>query len=95
MIDWSKYPVSHPQVASRIVDGTAVIVLADSGEVSMLNSVGTRVWELVNGKRSVRDIANSIIAEYDVAPETAERDVTSFMQLLIDSKAITLQDQPR
>ena len=95
MIDWSKYPVAHPQVASRIVDGTAVIVLADSGEVSMLNSVGTRVWELVNGKRSVRDIANVIIAEYDVAAETAERDVASFMQLLIDAKAVTLQDQPR
>ena len=95
MIDWLKYPVPHAQVASRVVDGTAVIVLADSGEVSMLNSVGTRVWELVDGKRSVRDIANAIIAEYDVTAETAERDVASFMQLLIDAKAVTLQDQPR
>ncbi len=94
MIDWSKYPVSHPQVASRVVDGTAVIVLADSGEVSMLNSVGTRVWELVDGKRSVREIANAIVNEYDVTADVAERDVASFMQLLIDAKAVTLQDQP-
>jgi hypothetical protein len=61
-MDANKYPVAHPQVAARIVDGAAVIVLDDSGTVTVLNEVGTR-WELIDGTRSVGAIAQAIESE--------------------------------
>lgn len=90
----SHYPVPHPQVAARIVDGSAVIVLADSGEVNVLNPVGSRVWELIDGTRSGQAIVQSIVAEYAVTPEQAARDVEAFLQTLLDANAITLHAQP-
>ncbi len=87
-----KYPVAHPQVAARIVDGSAVIVLADSGTVTVLNEVGTRMWELIDGTRSVRDIVKAIESEYDVSLEQAARDVDDLIQQLLEAQAIVLKD---
>lgn len=42
-MDSHKFPSPHPQVAARIIDGSAVIVLADSGQVNVLNAVCTRI----------------------------------------------------
>ncbi len=90
----SQYPAPHPQVAARIVDGSAVIVLADAGEVTVLNPVGSRIWELLDGTRSGSDIVQRIVAEYDVTAEQATQDVASFLQTLLDANAIVLRDQP-
>lgn len=94
MIDLKKYPLAHPQVAARVVDGSAVIVLADSGQVNVLNPIGTRVWELADGTRSGQDIVNALVAEYTVSADTAMRDVEQFVQSLVDANVLTLQDQP-
>ena len=83
-------PTMHPQVAERTVDGTAVIVLADLGEVKILNPVGTRVWESVDGKRTVQQIVDMIVAEFEVAASQAQEDVVDFLQQLVDVQAIRL-----
>lgn len=93
-MDANKYPVPHLQVAARIVDGSAVIVLSDSGQVQVLNSVGTRVWELMDGTRRVSDIARMIEWEYEVSLEEATRDVEELVERLINAQAIVLQDSP-
>jgi hypothetical protein len=83
-------PTPHPQVAARSVDGSAVIVLADSGEVVVPNAVGTRIWELCDGGRTVRQIAEGIAAEFDVTFERALQDVEDFLGQLTQIKAIDL-----
>lgn len=93
-MDLNKYPVLHPQVATRTVDGEAVIVLADSGQVNVLNPVGTRMWELMDGKRNIQQIVDAICEEFDVSEEEAKRDLEEFLQQLIDVNAIVLQEQP-
>ena len=90
-----KYPVPHPQVGARVVDGEAVIILADSGNVNVFNPAGTRIWELADGSRSVRQIADAIVAEYEVMPDAALQDVTEFVQKLVDARALTLYDAPK
>jgi hypothetical protein len=88
-----KYPVLHPQVAARIIDGEAVIVLPESGQVNVLNEVGSRIWELIDGTRSVGEITEIIVAEYDVTAEQAERDISDFIQELVDNKMLVLADE--
>ena len=93
-MDWHSYPVLDGQVAYRVVDGSAVIVLAYSGEVQVLNPVGTRIWELIDGTRNVREIVEHITAEYSVSVEQAGQDVESFIQELLQARAIQLADAP-
>ncbi len=88
-----KYPVLHPQVAARIIDGEAVIVLPESSQVNVLNQVGSRIWELIDGIRSVGEITEAIVAEYDVTAEQAEQDVDEFIQELVGNKMLVLADE--
>jgi len=90
---WNNVPVPHSQVAAEIVDDEAVIVLADAGEVNVLNSVGTRVWQLSDGARNLAQIAEALADEFEVSLEQAQDDVREFMAMLVHAKMIELRDE--
>jgi glutamine phosphoribosylpyrophosphate amidotransferase len=85
------YPVLREQVAATVVDDYAVVILADDGIVNVLNPLGARIWALIDGRRTVGDIAAVIASEYDVRPEVAARDTAEFVQTLVDTRAVVLQ----
>jgi hypothetical protein len=84
------YPASHPQAISRIIEGEAVIVLPESGQVGVLNEVGTRVWELTDGRRSLEEIVAAIVEEFEITPERARQDVDAFVQELVEKEMLIL-----
>ncbi len=75
-------PVRAPAVVSRVIDGEGVLVDPRQG-IRVLNAVGTRVWTLADGRRTVADLAQSIASEYDVDPERAQADVAAFCDDLV------------
>ncbi len=76
------------------MDGQAVIVLPDSGRVTVLNEVGTRVWGLIDGAHTVRQIAETLTHEFDVSLETALQDTRDLIQRLVERRAVELQESP-
>ena len=73
-----------PTTAWRIIEGEAVILSLESKVLRGLNPVGSRVWELIDGRRNVEEIVGVIVSEFDVSREAAARDVTGFVQELLD-----------
>jgi len=47
-----------------------------------LNDVGTRIWELITGERSLRDVAGVLTAEFEVDQARAEKDTIWFAECL-------------
>ncbi|HEY3176118.1 MAG TPA: PqqD family protein [Candidatus Polarisedimenticolia bacterium] len=85
-------PRKHPDSASRVYDGEAFIVLPQSHQYKILNQVGTRVWELIDGTRTVDDMANIIASEYEVSIETAHKDVSDFISDLKENGMLANSD---
>jgi ubiquinone biosynthesis protein COQ9 len=85
VIDLQDVLKRSPNSAFRVYDGQATIVLPDRAEVKVLNEVGSLVWERMDGARTVADIIDAVIAEYDIAPVEARRDVLSFIETLRES----------
>jgi hypothetical protein len=77
-------PRQNEDTAARTIEGEAFIVNAETSELHNLNPVGTRVFELVDGARTVKDIVEAIVEEYEVDHDTAERDVAEFLAVLSD-----------
>ena len=73
-----------PTSASRIIAGEAVILSLDTKVLRGLNVVGSRVWELIDGRRTVDDIIDVIVSEFDVARSQAVTDVNTFVRQLLD-----------
>lgn len=47
-----------------------------------MNEVAGRIWELIDGQKSLSDIKNIIIEEFEVSPEVAEKDLIEFINQL-------------
>jgi hypothetical protein len=71
-------PLRAPSVAWRVIQGEAVMVLPATGRVHTLNPVGTRFWELVDGQRTLGEIARQLHEEFDAPLERIERDCRQF-----------------
>ncbi len=81
-------PMARKGLAERIIDGQALIVNAEGGEILVLNEVGAFVWTLLDGTRSVASLVESVLAEFDVDPATARVDVEAFLSGLEARKAL-------
>jgi hypothetical protein len=84
-------PDKHPRTASRLVDGEAVIILPEEGVVRMLNQVGSRIWDLADGTRPVRDIAETIYGEFDVEREQVRKEVVEFVQEMVEGELLVAE----
>lgn len=85
------YPQKGENIIGSVVNGEAVLVLPDKGEVKVINEVGARVWELSDGTNSLQDLVSTICNEYDVEQEQAELDVLAFVQHLNAMGILTLE----
>jgi hypothetical protein len=93
MLALELYPAPHPQVAGRMIDGEAVVILAEANEVNVFNAVGSRVWELADGTHTLAEIVAIVVKEYDVTLEKATADVVAFVEQLVAERVLELSGE--
>lgn len=59
--------------------------VADLSRVWNLNRTAARVWDLVDGSRTVADVVTAVVARYDVPPETARAEVRSLLTSMLSA----------
>ncbi|MEA3345720.1 MAG: PqqD family protein [Chloroflexota bacterium] len=94
MVSLDSYPMPTPAVVGRVVEGEAVLVLPEQGQVKVLNEVGARIWALADGTRTLRQIAAALCDEYEVDPAQAEADTRAFAAQLDEKGIISLSPHP-
>ena len=62
--------------------------VGDLESIYTLNAVAARIWELINGERTIREIKEKIVEEFEVSPEEAEKDLQEYLQQLVNIEAI-------
>ncbi len=70
------------QVMAREVGDETVILDLASGTYFGLDKVGARAWQLFGDDRTLGDICDALLAEYDVSREDLERDMLRLTQEL-------------
>jgi len=68
-----------PDAASRTYDGQATIVLPSRAEVKVLNEFGSRVWDSIDGRRTLSQILDALLDDYDIPRAQVERDMLDFV----------------
>src|ERR1035437_1945172 len=76
----------QPDVIWSAVDGEAVLLDLASGYYFSLNPVGTVIWDLLDGERTLGAIHEAICARFEVTPETAWADLEVLVRRLCDDK---------
>jgi hypothetical protein len=71
----------------------AVILDLTAGMYYGLNPVAARIWNLIQEPRSVREVRDTIVEEYDVDPDRAEGDLLVLLQDLAANDLIQVKDE--
>ncbi len=85
--------VKEKELVTRDVAGEKIIVpikghVGDLEGVYTLNELGAMIWQLINGQKTGRELAEAVRNEYDVEAAEAEKDVVDFLRSLEDAGLI-------
>jgi len=74
-------------IVTRKVAGETILVpihqkASDMENIYILNEVGSRMWELLDGKRNIVDIGGILVKEFEAAPAEIEKDLINFFSSL-------------
>jgi hypothetical protein len=80
---------ANPDAMTSSVGVETVILHFTAGTYFGLDEVGTRIWQLVQTRRSVREIRDTLLEEYDVDEARCARAVDSLLASLAEHGLIT------
>jgi hypothetical protein len=85
--------IKGKDLVTRNVAGETIIVpvrnnVGNLDSIYTLNEVATMIWQLIDGKNSVSEIAEEICTTYEVTPEEAKKDTVDFLKSLEEAGLI-------
>lgn len=95
-MEWiTRCPSKDSKAIFRIIDDQTMAIRIDDKPVGrdnvyIFNSTGTRIWELLDGKRNVEEIIKIIYDEFEIDYKKAEKEVIGFITDLLKKHLITV-----
>ena len=82
-----------PNIVTRLIAGEMILVpirkhVGEMDFIYTLNETAARVWSLIDGDRSLGQIYQQIVAEFDIDPEQAKNDLNELILSLKEFSAI-------
>ena len=68
-----------------------IMINKDTGYYFVMNTVGERIWSIIEKDISVNDIINRLLLEYEVSIKECKYTVLSFLEKLYEEKAIIIK----
>lgn len=81
------------QVSTRLGDETVLLELK-RGTYYGLNAVGSLIWEMVQQPRTIEALFSAVVGQFDVEPETCERDVVRLIQEMQVAGLVEIRSAP-
>lgn len=81
-------------VAWQKVDGVVVMLALGSAHYYSLDETATRMWDLLDECADVASALAQLQAEYDVDPETLQRDLRGLIARLADAGVLRVEPAP-
>ena len=82
-----------PNIVDRNIAGEVILVpirnnVGDLESIYTLNETAARIWELLDGERTLSEVCDAIVAEFEVATAGAEADLLELVEQLQSVQAV-------
>ena len=79
----------NPDIVFRKIANECILVpirhkVSDLDSIYTLNEVSARIWELIDGKRSVQEIKQIMLNEFEVGNQDLENDLAGLLANLAE-----------
>ena len=82
------YIKRNNEVFASQIDDEVVMMNIQSGKYYGMDTIGSRIWELINEKIQVQQVVDQLLEEYDVSQEQCKNDVLEFLKELNENKLV-------
>lgn len=87
------YPKSHPDVVLREeFEGQYLLFHLETGAMIGVNQVGAFIWQHLDGHAAHSDITGKMVSSFRVSPQTARRDMATFLEILAAQNLLVSAD---
>jgi len=92
---WRRIYQRAEEVVDRNIADETILVpirgkLADMQRIFSLNPVADYVWQQLDGEKTLQEICEDVLTDFDVAREEAEADIQGFVAELLKEGLIEL-----
>jgi hypothetical protein len=84
--------VAVPDQVSTNLEDEAVILNLKDGVYYGLNPVGARIWQLIQAPRTIKEILETLLEEYDIEPQRCEQDLLKLLKELAAKQLIEVKN---
>ena len=83
----------NKNMVTRVIDDETILlpIYKTSDEMNCiytLNKVASRVWQMIDGRKTLGEIKNKILQEFDTTPDELGKEMRKFLKELKEIKAI-------
>jgi hypothetical protein len=78
----------NEHVIAQPTGADLVLFHMESGSYYSLNELGSRIWELCDGERSLSEVADLLEAEYDAPREQIQEDCRALIAELLEGRLL-------
>ncbi len=80
-------------ILSASIDSETILLHIENSKYYGMDTVGSRIWELLENPIKLETVIKILIEEYDVSLELCEQDVYSFITHLLKEKLVQIIDE--
>ncbi len=94
MFNLQDIALQSPHVLSEIIEHEAVLIAPERAQSQVLNQTGAHIWQLLDGRHTLAQIADELARAYAVSPSQAVDDVLAFIEQLAARGLVTFLASP-
>ncbi|AGX43811.1 lasso peptide biosynthesis PqqD family chaperone [Clostridium saccharobutylicum] len=91
MVGYNTKVCQSKQIDTTDLNGDKVMMNLDKGKYFALNSVGSRIWEIIEQEIYVKDLIKILLQEYNIDKKTCESNVLNYLGVLENEELITIK----
>lgn len=88
-----RFRPNERRTASRVIDDEAILIDLLSGNYYSIADVGSIIWQMIEARWTLRDIALAVSEQYDVDRDRVGADIKAFVDALLDEDLIEISHE--
>ena len=85
----NSFRTREQEVASKVIDGEAIIINLANGVYYSIDKVGAMIWDLLQAGHTLEQVIGAVTARYDVTREQAESDARELVGELVQENLVS------
>lgn len=91
---WTLYVKQNPDTPARTIDGEAIVITPHDSTLHTLNDTGTFIWDRADGTRTLEQIAQEMLAEFEVDEAELRQDAIAFVEEAVQRGLMLVAERP-